>query len=197
MGAFMNRKLFSCLILALGLVVLLSMPGIASADDVTWSLSGVTFFDGGTATGSFVYNADTNTVSSVDIATTAGLAFGGADYTAVDPGFGPFPDEIVFVTSGSLADYTDTPALDLIFDPGLLTDAGGTIGLNLLSEEAPCGNAECSFGGEPFREVAAGDVTTGAVSTPEPSTLLLLGAGLLGLFFVAKRKGLHAKPATL
>ena len=193
----MNRKLLPFVILALGVVALLSVPGIASADNVTWDLSGVTFNDGGTATGSFVYNADTNTVSSVDIVTTPGLRFGGEDYTAVDPGYGPFPDEIVFVTSGSLADYTDTPALDLLFDPSILTDAGGTIALNLLSEEAACADATCRMGTEAFREVTAGGVSSAVTSTPEPSTLLLLGAGLLGLFLVAKRKGLRPRVAAL
>ena len=34
---------------------------IASANPILWSLAGVTFDDGGTAYGSFVYDADTNT----------------------------------------------------------------------------------------------------------------------------------------
>ena len=77
---------------------MLCLPSIASADGVTWDLSGVTFSDGGTASGSFVYDAVTNTVSDVDITATARTAFGGARYTSVDPGYGPFSDQIVVVT---------------------------------------------------------------------------------------------------
>lgn len=161
----MNRKIFSCLVLASGLFVLLCVPRIASADDVTWDLSGVTFTDGGTATGSFVYNADTNTLSSINIVTSSGTAFGGADYTATDPGgYGPFSNELLFVTSGS-GDLTGTPALDLIFDSNL-TDSGGTVGLSLLSGELTCGDAGCDTGGDVFyRAISGGDVTA-AVSTP-------------------------------
>jgi hypothetical protein len=193
----MNGKLFSCLILISGLLVLLSVPGSACADNVTWNLNDATFTDGATATGSFVYNADTNTVSSVDIVTSAGADFGGTDYTAPDPGYGPFPAEIVFVTGAGLADYTGTPALDLLFGSPL-TDAGGTIPLSLLTGELTCGNPGCTTGGVPFyRALAAGDVTTAAVSTPEPSTLLLLGLGLLMLFAAGKRKALRARAVTL
>jgi hypothetical protein len=41
-----------------------------SMDNVTWTLSGVTFVGGGTATGSFVFNADTDTLVSANIVTT-------------------------------------------------------------------------------------------------------------------------------
>ena len=126
----MNRKRVRFLGLAgaLGLLLLLGLPSIASADGVTWDLSGVTFDDGGTASGSFVYDADTNTVNDIDIVTTAGTAFGGATYTGSDPAFGPFPDQLVVVTDASLADFTGTPVLNLLFLDSL-TDAGGTVDL--------------------------------------------------------------------
>jgi hypothetical protein len=47
---------------------------------LTWTLLGVTFYDGGTAHGSFVYDADLDSYSSFNITTTAGSAFGGATY---------------------------------------------------------------------------------------------------------------------
>ena len=68
----MNRITFRSLLAVPALLVLLCVPSVASADGITWTLSGVTFDDGGTASGSFVYDAVTNTVSSINIVTTAG-----------------------------------------------------------------------------------------------------------------------------
>jgi hypothetical protein len=159
---------------------------IRPADGVTWDLSGVTFSDGGTASGSFVYDAVTNTVSDVDITTTAGTAFGGATYTSVDPGYGPFSDQIVVVTDPSLLDFTSPPVLDLPFT-GDLTNLGGTLGL-IDVIESTCGDTGCTSPGIDYRGITAGEV----VSTPEPSSLALLGVGLVGLVGAVKRKVLHA-----
>src|SRR5258708_19781801 len=52
----------------------------ASAAPVVWTLSGVTFSDGGTASGSFIFDADTNTYSSINVTTTPGSVRSGATY---------------------------------------------------------------------------------------------------------------------
>jgi len=178
---------FRTLTILLALLILLCVPSIACADGVTWDLSGVTFNDGGTASGSFVFNAVTDTVSSVDIITTAGGAFGGTTYTGVDPGFGPFPNDIVFVTNPSLTDFTGTPALELAFVGLGLTNLGGVVSLSHGSEDT-CADAGCNAAGITLRNITAGEVA----STPEPSSLLLLGTGLLGLMRAAKSKALRA-----
>jgi len=175
------RRTLGLLSLA-ALFILVAAPR-ASADGLTWTLTGVTFSDGGTASGSFDYDALTNTVSSVDITTTLGSSFGGATYAAVDPGFGPSPSLIVFVTLPSLADYTGTPVLALDFG-GFLTDLGGTVPVE--DAEFTCGDPGCTLPGSTLRLINAGTVTT--VSTPEPSSLLLFGSGLLGLVSAARRK---------
>ena len=68
----MDRLVFRATLTALVLVVMSAMVPTASADGVTWILSGVTFDDGGTASGSFIYDADANTIGSINILTTQG-----------------------------------------------------------------------------------------------------------------------------
>ena len=84
MHRFTNRALIT----VAGLLVFFCLPSIASADGVTWDLMNVTLSGGGTASGSFVYDSTTNTLSDVNITTSAGTSFAGATYLAANPGFG-------------------------------------------------------------------------------------------------------------
>ena len=43
----------------------------------------MTFDDGGTASGSFVYDAVTNTYSAINVTTTTGATLAGATYTSL------------------------------------------------------------------------------------------------------------------
>ncbi len=62
-----------------------------------------------------------------------------------------------------------------------MTNAGGTIALSIAGStfEANC-NPLCIGGSAPFRLMTGGSITT---AVPEPGTLALLGAGLLGIWF--------------
>lgn len=192
----MNGNWVRSSLIALLLLVLIAFVPNASADQVTWHLSEVTFSAGGSASGSFTYDADTNTFSSINI-TVIGSPFGNDTYRFLDPGFPSSANVLAAVPDNSLADFTNTPILGLVFGGGLLTDAGGTIplitGNNGIQQ---CENSICS-GSNTLYAVTGGEVTTSSVlPTPEPSSLLFLGAGFL-CFLAAFRIHSHFTPLPL
>ncbi len=151
----------------------------ASAGPVVWTLSGVTFSDGGTASGSFVYNADTNTYSSINVTTTTGSVRTGATYLFQNGG-GAGALGMVTV---AVANLTGTPDLALSFSSSL-TNAGGA--RTLTGFEATCQNAGCSSQVAPLRNVSGGSIQAAAppppgVPLPPTVILTLTGAGLIGL----------------
>jgi hypothetical protein len=155
----------------------------ASATTIFWNLQGVTFSDGGTASGSFGYDDLTNNYSFIDITTTAGSSFNGATYFVADPGVSSSATRLVAVLNAGLIDKTGTPVLVFSFGPAL-TSAGGivNIGSNVGSAEGACANAQCTTG------IAARSITAGIASTvPEPSSLTLVPLGAVALLVIKRR----------
>jgi PEP-CTERM motif len=153
----------------------------AIASPVLWTVDPFQLTDGGTGSGSFVYDVDTNAFSSINIVTTAGTVRAGGTYnfvtSAASANLPDFVDEALPMlgTADRIAFSIDTP----------MTDAGGTITFALV-EEFSCVLASCiySTGTEPGLNLrtGAGSITA-AVSNqvPEPGTLLLAGVALAGL----------------
>ena len=73
----MKSKLLGVAFAVTAMALLFSAP--ASAIPITWNLQNVTFNDGNTATGSYVYDADINQYSSINITTSAGNSSPKAD----------------------------------------------------------------------------------------------------------------------
>jgi len=180
----------------------LSLPAWAST--IVYTLDDVTLSDGGTATGSFSFNADSGTpcgggtspcgtYGNVHIVTTSGSSLAGTTYTlvcgtdvATCNGVIPNSTEVLFLHA-SAADETGLPAIVFFFTapgghpPGGLSDSGGAFNLNGLGhgtvQEAFCADASCSAAASPLRVGTAGTAT----SLPEPSSGLLVGLALAGL----------------
>ena len=177
----------------IGAFVGLAMMGMASnahAILISWTLSGVIFDDASPITGSFDFDADTTTYSSVNITTSV------ATYETSGvgpPGFGFSASTLSLVT----------PSFDLLVISFLapLSNAGGAVPIFPpgfpASFEGICTDATCFTGGV-TRSIVGGTVT-GVVATPapEPSTLALFATGLalLGLIGWRQRRVVRVKAA--
>jgi hypothetical protein len=165
---------------ALLLLLLIAALPSAKAMPVQWYFNGVTFNDGGTASGSFLYDATFQRYSSVDIVTTAGTASAGQTYSwPALPQLGSPTLLLAFPLPFSPNFLTGTQEFIIQFSSPL-TDAGGTIPLNVgtqgpTSGEAICLDATCNSASG--IRLAAGGVVS---SAPEPSTMVcLISAGLM------------------
>jgi hypothetical protein len=184
-GETMNRFIFRSLIAAFMLVLMFGVPSIASADGITWDLSGVTFDDGGTASGSFFYDAVANKFDPISVKTTSGSVLTGATYTSLSFLGGSSDTGLLLGVSGG--DATNTSLLFLLFD-ATLTNSGGVIKLSIMppdnnSVEGFCHDPLCSD--FTMRSVTGGELVSEAVKTPEPASISLLGMGFIALLISA------------
>lgn len=151
---------------------LLCALGTAGAAPILWTLQGFTLNDGGTASGSFIYDADTKAISNLGITTTTGSARVGSTYTTFNP-------NVTNTANGFQAARSPTFTVrspGLIFGFGTLTDAGGTIVPPFISfSEGSYGDINLNgiVVDSTYRQSTAGFLTTNPSSAPEPTSLIL------------------------
>lgn len=159
------RRLFAA---ACSLALALALGAGQASADLVFTLSGVTFDDGGTATGTFTTNDAINDLVSFDITTSLGTDIG-FHYTpgTADDSSTSLPFILV------LSQAAPSNLLQLTFTN--LTAAGAAITLGAFDsfEQGTTSNAR--------RVVVAGSVIPGSQTVPEPSTLALTAMGGLGL----------------
>jgi len=211
----MNRLILRSLVAALLLLVLLSVPSIASADSILWTLTNVAFTPiagtsgvAGTATGSFDFDATMGpmgTFSNIDIKTFITTPTGQTllnTYTTLSGG--GFTDSPTSLFLGKASgDLSGSPLLVLFFGAcspncgtGLANAGGLTVDLTTDGGEGSCDptSTDCSSSTE-LRSISAGGTvtSTSTIATPEPTALSLLGAALAALLAgVAIRKASQA-----
>jgi hypothetical protein len=178
----MNKSLIALLLIAVG--------GPAQAAPILWTLGGVAMADGATAFGSFVYDANTNFFSQIDVTTGGGSVFAGAHYVGQPqiPDLN-LPDRLILVTSAVPINFFGTPALALYPAVGL-TNAGGVVdllgGIRSNSFQTTCGafyTTEDCDGPGPVRSYFISGRLTGT-AIPEPAAASLAASGLLLMFCV-------------
>jgi hypothetical protein len=171
--------------------------GTAKATPITLTLDGLTFADGGTASGSFMF--DPNVLSccsagsniNVITSTTAGYTGATFDSSTANPAFA-FWNAHNYMSGGNsystieiAAKYFGGTGQDYLllefenFDPAqdnlILTQGQGPFGGSF--EQAPGGTT---------RYVTGGTATLAAA--PEPASLTLLGAGLASLTWIRRKR---------
>ena len=159
------------------LLVTLFASGSVCAAPVEWAIDSLVFDDGGTGSGTFTYDADTNMYSSIDIVTTAGSGSAGAPYISViddAPNDSTYVAVMVYPLEGS-------HMLELSFADSL-TNAGGTIAIDGYGESL-CGQ-ECMFPVLGLRQISGGQIS----AVPVPATAWLLGSALAGLGWVRRKR---------
>jgi hypothetical protein len=179
------RAGFRILLVLLGVA---AFSASASAIPKVWTLSGVTFSDGGTASGSLLYDASTNTYSAINVTSTAGsVILSGASFHFFSNGFAPGAGGVL-VNVSNAADLTGTRAFAIFFNPPLTDILASTA---VTGQEASCNNATCTGPAPPARFVTAGSATGAqvtAVPTLSAPMLGLLALGLVGAGFHLLRR---------
>jgi len=133
----------------------------ANAAAVTYTLTGVTLSDGGTASGTFKYDSAANAYSNVSITTTTTGTRSGAIYNSVSNGFAPSSKGVLLVTTAGSSQ--GLPGLTLFFSP-ILPGPGGIS--NLSGQEADCADAGCTTPSGTTRTITAGTASSLTGSAP-------------------------------
>ncbi len=165
--------------LALAMSVALSAPVQASVID--WTLEGVTFDDGGTASGMFSIDSSTGQLVSYDITTTLGSTLGGTVYdpsTAPFVGYGVYGPNSFLLITGTGATYITLEFLNPLTRGGIDPIVTG------YDSITNTGSYECN-NCVPFRLVTAGEATSASV--PEAPTWTMMLVGFAGLGWVGYR----------
>ncbi len=136
------------------------VPGLAV--NVEWSLDGLTRADGGTVSGSFTYDADTNTYSAINVTTTQGSStLPGETYAGFDPASSDAGGLILQRAQGA-SDLTGQNNIFLQFVPAL-SNSGGTL-TPALASEVGCVNSNCSTATN--SQSLTGDIVGTVVTSP-------------------------------
>lgn len=183
---------------------------IANAGLVQWTLTNVQFEDGGTASGSYVFDASTNTFSRISVSTTGSEAAPAASFSNTCDGstcvaVSPNPAQILIFSPADTSDMTGKQVL-LLDLQSTMTDAGGTIAINPAAQptialqskafSTICADASCSNPGS-MRFISSGEVVgrafvaPAASATPVPA-MAPWGLALLSLL-VAPLAWLHKR----
>jgi hypothetical protein len=161
-------------------VVLLSFANVSWAIPVQWQLD-FQFDDGGSGSGSFYFDADTNNYSAISLVTTAGSLFSGETYNYLMPSI-PSGWSNLYVVAQDGGDLTGVPGLAIDFGNSL-ANVNSIIPLVGFAESF-CVDSFCSNNTEVLRGITSGT----ASSVPIPAAVWLFGSALAGLGWMRRKQ---------
>ena len=172
--------------LALGLTTIGSAASIflpfatLPAKALTWNLNNVSFNDGGTAIGSFDYNAASSAYNNINVSITGSLYSGSVNFTSSDNVSGSANS--LTVCKGNCS---GNPAIFALNFQSPLNNTGGNINLS--------SSTVYGFPAGPDKFVSTGSVTTTAVPFEfSPSQGMLLGVPFfIGLRILKSKRALR------
>jgi len=177
----MQFRLFSALA-----IVMFALVGPANASIINWTLSGVAFNDGGTATGTFSTDSTTGNITAFDITTTTGTTLNGLQYDTTTSYL--YGNNVFSSNSFLLITNLGDRYLNLTFVNPLTS-----LGIDALRTDVPTlGSWEC-LNCTSERRIESGFAISSAV--PEPSTWAMMILGFAGVGFMAYRR--KSKPALM
>jgi hypothetical protein len=185
----------------------LSLTTAAIAAPLTWTINNLVYSNDGptpvTATGSFKYDADTNTFSDINISTTQGTFTDATVYTQVctNPGCTVVSSatDILLISAPYSADMTGDQHMHLKLQAPM-TNGGGSLALQFAGHEK-CQSPACIMGSSGLRIADPGaTLTANAVVAPGPGAapvptlsqwgLILLTATFGAAAFLRQRRKL-------
>jgi len=183
------RKILSDAVRALVAVLCISAASPAAAATINWTLSGVLFEDGGSASGTFSIDSATGAVTAFNVSTTTTGFMSGATY---EPTTSITARDIYTPNSVGFALISDDGTYAYHFIILQFANALTSAGLNALvfgDYYEGQGSWECQDACARARAASSGfAVGAEAVATPIPPALPLFAAGLAGLGWLAGRQ---------
>ena len=172
-STYVGRVLLPAIVFLVGAFPVFSGP-------LTWTVNGV-FRDGGTLTGSYVFDPATQLFSSISVVAGAGGGYSQVTFNQLNPAV-LLANYFYFELADAAGSRTDHPELSLFLSGGGMTGSGGTVQILPAdaSQEWTCQVSSC--GSAPFqsRFIQSGTVTAPS-ATPEPAAWSLMVIGALAL----------------
>jgi hypothetical protein len=152
------------------LALLMVTGTCAKADSITWTLNDVTFSNGNSLTGTFT--------TDLAITTFLGntLTISGPTTSAVFPVatlVDAYLPGVIGIANSDFSDYID------LYLASNLTSAGGVVDIAIGFDCPGCGVLIVN------QDTYVDGVLTSSITAPEPSSVLLLGTGLMSLIGIA------------